>query len=281
MAEHGYTFILYKNNYYSQRIHAVIELPDSILSIWLNHSWKQGEGLLLSSKMMAPAVRQPWDLYPLIIIALTNGANRFGWDFPLAAHIDLTASKVVIIKDEGESVVGKKSGSMVINRRPQSHLGPINCCPCHLLGSLYCQYLQLQNSPCLRCLYKIKATRPALRYGLMGNNWLVSLDWMSGVAASPFLLLICGCREEPHSSTDIIDRGAFRATFMYLLERPFCVLWFFFSFTLYGSEMQWDPFYRVKCHRLNLTPLPCSGAASLLIRVYRDVAAMGHKGAAY
>lgn len=47
-------------------------------------------------------------LHPLIITAFTNGANAFRWDFLLAAHLDLCASKVVMIKDEGKSVVGKK-----------------------------------------------------------------------------------------------------------------------------------------------------------------------------
>lgn len=44
------------------------------------------------------------------------------------------------------------------------------------------------------------------------------------------------------------------------------------------GEMQRDPFYRVKCHRLNLAP---SEPGSLLIWTYRDVAAEHHKGAAY
>lgn len=39
-----------------------------------------------------------------------------------------------------EDSAGGGSGSMAINLPLHSHLGPINCCPCRLLGRLYCQY---------------------------------------------------------------------------------------------------------------------------------------------
>lgn len=162
---------------------------------------------------------------------------------------------------------------MAINPPPHSHLGPINCCPCHLLGRLYCQYLQLHNGRCLGSLYRIKATRPALRYGLMENNWLASVDWMSGVAASSLPLAnLWMFRKASLFDRDYRPCAAFTATFMHLLERPLCAVIFFFSLLtshFMAAKMQWDPFLSSEMPQIesHLPPLQQPASLSGLIEM--------------
>lgn len=188
-----------------------------------------------------------------------------------------------------EEPAGGGSGSMAINLPLHSHLGPINCCPCHLLGTPVLSIPRLHSSQVSTAWDVSARSRQQGRHSktkdiLIENNRLVGLGRQDSLL--PFFfslhLLIWEYTEVPQCLTEIsvcvvhlqqfktfdcserLLHGAmvFSSTHWRLLNLGKCS----------------GILYRVKCHRFNLTPLE---PGCLLIWTYRDVAAEHHKGAAY
>ncbi len=114
-----------------------------------------------------------------------------------------------------EEPAGGGSGSMAINPPLHSHLGPINCCPCHLPGTPVLSIPQLHSSQVSTAWDVSTRSRQQGQHSktediLIENNWLLRLarvcvyvhskvqDW----AVQCFLFV----HLRTHRSTSVLDR---------------------------------------------------------------------------
>lgn len=82
-----------------------------------------------------------------------------------------------------EEPTGGRSGSMAINLPLHSHLGPINCCSCHLLGTPVLSIPRLHRSQVSTAWDVSARSRQQGQLSktkdiLIEKNWLLGLDWV-------------------------------------------------------------------------------------------------------
>lgn len=162
-----------------------------------------------------------------------------------------------------EGAAGGRSGSMAINLPLHSHLGPINCCPCHLLGTPVLSIPQLHSSQVSTAWDVFARSRQQGRHSktkdiLIENNWLVGLDWVCVCVCTrcawlgrqesqlPFLHLLIWYIEVPQCSTEITVGGVHLQQFktFYFPKRLLLGAMIFsttHSMAVKSGEMQWDP----------------------------------------
>lgn len=195
-----------------------------------------------------------------------------------------------------EEPAGGRSGSMAINLPLRSHLGPINCCPCHLLGTPVLSIPwphHSQVSPAWDVSARQEDWHSKTKNVLIENNWLfvlvwvcvlctqVYVTWQSAVTASFLHLLISEYREvhlcSNETAASLVHIMQFKT--FYCSAKPLQGGMVFFTtdcMAVKSGEMQWDPLSS-EMPQIQ-SPLEPS---SFLIWTYRDVAAEHHKGAAY
>lgn len=164
-----------------------------------------------------------------------------------------------------EEPAGGRSGSMAINLPLHSHLGPINCCPCHLLGTPVLSILRLHSSQVSTACDVSARSRQQGRHSetkdiLIENNWLLGFDWVCvhvhsnvhdwAARSHSFLfflhLLMWEYTEVPQCLTEITAGVVHLQQFItfYCSERLLrgaMVFSTIHSMAVKSGKMQWDP----------------------------------------